>query len=173
MRCSASLPGVLGMSSLESYLPVHAYQLWLALAIAFGIAETLTGGFFIVMFSAGCVVASAFAYFDASFNAQLAAFVATSFLLLGLSRTLFRDLVVRRVPDVRTNADAMIGREAEVVDSIGPGAKRGLVRVGGETWTALAEVPIDAGERVLVEAIDGLKLRVSRIPGSGREGMGR
>jgi len=158
------------MSSLDSYLPIHAYQLWLALAILFGIAETITGGFFIVMFSAGCVVASGLAFLDASFNAQLAAFVATSFILMALSRTLFRDFVVRRTGDVRTNADAIIGREAEVVDSIGPGAKRGLVRLGGETWTAFADVPIDVGERVRVEAIDGLKLRVNRIH---REGVGR
>jgi len=161
------------MSSLDSYLPTHAYQLWLALAIVLGIAETVTGGFFIVMFSAGCVVASGFAYVGASFNVQLGAFIATSFVLLALSRTLFRKYLATKHGDVRTNADAMIGREAEVVDAIGPGAKRGLVRLGGETWTALADVPIDAGERVRVEAIEGLKLRVNRIPGAHREGVGR
>ncbi|HWV38886.1 MAG TPA: NfeD family protein [Vulgatibacter sp.] len=161
------------MSSLDSYLPTHAYQLWLALAILLGIAETLTGGFFIVMFSAGCVVASGLAYFGASFNTQLGAFIATSFVLLALSRTLFRKYLATRSSDVRTNADAIIGREAEVTDAIGPGAKRGLVRLGGETWSAAADVPIDVGERVRVEAIEGLTLRVNRIPGARREGVGR
>ncbi len=43
-------------------------------------------------------------------------------------------------------------------------APEGSVFVRGEHWTALADEPIAAGERVEIVAVDGLRLRVRRAP---------
>lgn len=53
----------------------------------------------------------------------------------------------------------MTGKEGEAAERLDPG---GLVRVGGETWRALAEDgPIEAGQCVKVVGVKGLKLRVT------------
>ncbi len=55
--------------------------------------------------------------------------------------------------------EAMVGSTATVVTPLAP---RGQVRVGGETWYAVADVPADAGRAVRVVGVDvdGLTLRV-------------
>lgn len=57
-----------------------------------------------------------------------------------------------------TGTGAMIGTRAEVVKRLEP---KGKVRVGGELWDAVAQGrPVDAGEIVVIEAVEGLLLRV-------------
>jgi membrane protein implicated in regulation of membrane protease activity len=60
----------------------------------------------------------------------------------------------------RTGAEAMIGREAEVVSPCRP---KGQVRINGELWNARAETGADPGDTVRVDAIDGLTLVVTRV----------
>ena len=57
-------------------------------------------------------------------------------------------------------ASAMVGKVAVVTQRLDP---RGTVRIGPELWAARleGELPaVDAGERVRVEAVEGLTLRV-------------
>jgi membrane-bound serine protease (ClpP class) len=68
-------------------------------------------------------------------------------------------LRARRLPSV-TGAEALLGREGVVTSDL---TLRGTVRVGGEDWSAIAEVgPIGAGETVEVLAVEGITLRVHR-----------
>jgi membrane-bound serine protease (ClpP class) len=60
----------------------------------------------------------------------------------------------------RSGSEALLGQEGVVTSDL---ALRGTVRVGGEEWSAIAEVgPIEAGETVEVLAVEGLTLRVHR-----------
>jgi membrane protein implicated in regulation of membrane protease activity len=59
----------------------------------------------------------------------------------------------------KTGAEAMIGKEAEVVSTCRP---IGEVRVHGELWRASCAEGADRGERVRIERIDGLTLVVTR-----------
>jgi len=43
-------------------------------------------------------------------------------------------------------------------------SRPGVVRVGGELWSATSNEVIEEGERVIVVARDGIYLRVSRAP---------
>ena len=63
----------------------------------------------------------------------------------------------------KTGAEAMIGREAEVVSPCHP---LGEVRVHGELWRALCEEGAEVGERVCIEGIEGLTLLVTRASAS-------
>ena len=58
-----------------------------------------------------------------------------------------------------TGAEAMIGEAAEVVQACHP---KGTVELMGELWAARCEMGAEAGETVLVEAVDGLTLVVGR-----------
>lgn len=68
-------------------------------------------------------------------------------------------LRTRRLP-TRSGSEALLGREGVAISDL---ALRGMVRVGGEDWSAIAEVgPIKAGETVEVLAVEGITLRVHR-----------
>jgi len=58
-----------------------------------------------------------------------------------------------------TGAEAMIGKEARVVARCRP---LGQVKVHGELWHARCEEGADIGQKVQIEAIEGLMLVVRR-----------
>jgi membrane protein implicated in regulation of membrane protease activity len=86
---------------------------------------------------------------------QLLAFAVTA----GAMITLVRPVARRHLtgtPQLRSGVAALIGREAIVLRPVGREA--GLVRIGGEEWTARSYDPdlqIPAGARVDVFAIEG------------------
>jgi membrane-bound serine protease (ClpP class) len=57
----------------------------------------------------------------------------------------------------QTGAEALVGREAKVVETCRPDGK---VRVHGELWQARCEEGADAGDTVRVTAVRGLTLDV-------------
>jgi membrane-bound serine protease (ClpP class) len=59
-------------------------------------------------------------------------------------------------------AEGMIGAVGEARERLAPA---GTVVVRGEYWTAESEEVVDAGERVEVTGVDGLRLRVRRVRG--------
>ncbi len=61
--------------------------------------------------------------------------------------------------ETRTGIETFIGREAEVVDPVGPGG--GRVLIDGEYWHARSDEEIPDGERCRIVGIDGLTMRVS------------
>ncbi len=65
--------------------------------------------------------------------------------------------VHRQKPD--TGMEGMLGLEGEARTDI---HERGQVLVHGETWSAWSEEPVKKGERVKVEAIQGLRLKVKK-----------
>ena len=65
---------------------------------------------------------------------------------------------LRRYP-VTTGAEGLVGERAEVIVRCAP---LGRVRLRGESWNARSEQPLELGDEVRVEAVDGLTLVVSR-----------
>jgi membrane protein implicated in regulation of membrane protease activity len=63
---------------------------------------------------------------------------------------------LRRYP-VGTGAEGLVGERAEVIVRCAP---VGRVRLPGEIWNARSEEPVERGEEVRVEAVDGLTLVV-------------
>jgi membrane protein implicated in regulation of membrane protease activity len=59
----------------------------------------------------------------------------------------------------QVGAETLVGKEAVVVTGCYP---EGQVRVQGEIWKARCDDSADPGDRVSVEGIDGLTLRVRR-----------
>ena len=73
-------------------------------------------------------------------------------------------LAAHRDPRVRTGTEEMIGSSAEARSSIDP---EGKVWLGGTIWSArlaAGSEPIGLGDRVRVEAVDGLTLVVRPEP---------
>ena len=56
-------------------------------------------------------------------------------------------------------AEALVGRSALAVTPLSP---RGQVRLDGELWAAVSDGPVDAGDDVVVQRVEGLTLVVER-----------
>ncbi len=62
-----------------------------------------------------------------------------------------------------TGGEGLIGLQGVVLSDTGP--EGGMVRVRGEIWSAWADEPIAAGERIAVDSLKGLKVKVRKIDG--------
>jgi membrane-bound serine protease (ClpP class) len=58
-----------------------------------------------------------------------------------------------------TGAEGMLGAKGEALTELSP---HGLIRCQGEVWSATANEPVPAGERVRVVAVDRLHAQVTR-----------
>jgi membrane-bound serine protease (ClpP class) len=65
---------------------------------------------------------------------------------------------------VVTGTQGMLGGKAEVVDAF---EGKGVVRYGGELWSARSSLPLQAGQTVRIARVDGLTVWVEPIPATG------
>jgi membrane protein implicated in regulation of membrane protease activity len=95
---------------------------------------------------------------------QMLSFILTSLILIVLSRTIFKQFLFRKEVGISTNVEALIGQEALVMQIIEGKSKPGLVKIGGETWSAISEEGrIDQDEVVRVKGVVGNKVLVERL----------
>lgn len=143
--------------------PSGTIAFWVAALVVFLIVEAVTAGLVSIWFVFGSLVALICAALGAAVWLQIFWFVIVSVATLVLTRPLVKRYVDSR--SVATNADRSIGRAAVVTECIDNLAATGAVKLDGVVWTARSTddaVAIEAGERVTVRAIEGVKLIVER-----------
>lgn len=136
---------------------------WLAAVIALCAGEAATVGLVCIWFAAGALGAFMVACVGGPFWLQLVVFAAVSTAALALVRpAVSRFVHPKRSP---TNADRVIGKEAQVTQEINNEAGQGQVLVLGQTWTARSQlgVVIPAGVMVRVLRIEGVKVFVEAV----------
>lgn len=145
--------------------------LWFILGAIFVVAEIFTSGFVLLWFGIGAL-AAAFAGFIGldSLALQFLIFAVVSISLTAASRTIFINYFSREKAgqSLRTGVDALPGKIGTVVSSSKGAMQEGAVKVFGSTWTAypaLGEPPLEAGERVCVDSVEGASIYVKRIGG--------
>jgi membrane-bound serine protease (ClpP class) len=148
---------------------MEAFVLIAIIGIGLLMAELLlpTGGVLAVFGVMGLTAAGVVAF---SSDSDVADYAGGGLIALGILSGLTFYFVSRKVWEahrndrVRTGTEEMIGAAAEARSSIDP---EGQVWIGGALWRArLAEgaTPVQLGDRVRVEAVDGLTLVVSPEP---------
>jgi membrane-bound serine protease (ClpP class) len=159
---------------------MEAFVLIALVGIGLLLAELLlpTGGVLAVLGVAGLTVAGIVAF---SSDSDVADYAGGALVALGLLSGVTFYFVSRKVlaahrnERVRTGTEEMIGSAAEARSSIDP---EGRVWLGGTIWSArlaAGSEPIRLGDRVTVEAVDGLTLVVRPEPQTAvqsREGAG-
>jgi membrane protein implicated in regulation of membrane protease activity len=140
---------------------VAAWLAWSIAAVALVVGEILTPGLFFLGPVALAAVAGAVAsLFGAPLWLQLIVFAGSSFASLGLLRPIARRHL--SMPHaIRTGAAALVGAPAIVLKRVD--ANGGLVRIGGEEWSARAYMPdqvLEPGVRVEVAEISGATAHV-------------
>jgi membrane protein implicated in regulation of membrane protease activity len=144
---------------------MDAWVIWVVAAVVLLIAEATTSAFIAIYFGLAAIAAAAVALTGVGVVVQLIAFAALS---VG-SLTITRPALKRAIGSTqlhRTGVDAMQGKIGVVTRSIGE-LESGLVKVGGETWTARSfydEEPIAEGSRVEVIKIEGVTALVVPAP---------
>ena len=137
--------------------------IWLVLLIVFAASEAATVGLTSIWFAAGALAALVAALLGGALWVQIALFLAVSLLCLAAVRPLARRHLNDRVEP--TNADRVIGAEAQVTENIDNIHGKGAVVIRGMTWSARSEDggPIAVGTMVRVLRIEGVKVFVTPI----------
>lgn len=145
-----------------------AWILWAVLGVCLIIAEIFTPGFVLLWFGIGALAAAFAGLLGFGYPLQFLVFFAVSTALTVLSRTIFNQYFTRHDDSgaLRTGMDALPGKVGTVVASSHGAMNEGAVKVFGSTWTAYpaaGEEPLDAGDRVEVERIEGSSIYVRRV----------
>ena len=147
----------------------YAWILWTVLGVVLIVAEVFTSGFVMLWFGIGAL-AAAFAGIVGieSLPLQFLIFAVVSVALTAASRTIFINYFSREKAgtELKTGVDALPGKVGTVVSSSKGALHEGAVKVYGSTWTAYpaeGEEPLEAGDRVTVERVQGASIFVRRV----------
>src|SRR5689334_25266709 len=143
--------------------------LWSILGAILIVAEIFTTGFVLLWFGVGALAAAIAAFIGIdSVIIQFLIFLSISIVLTAASRTIFINYFSREKTgqSLRSGVDALPGKIGTVVSSSKGALQEGAVKVFGSTWTAYpaaGEEPLEAGERVCVESVEGASIYVRRV----------
>ena len=145
-----------------------AWILWTILGIVLIIAEIFTSGFVLLWFGVGALAAALAGIVGFGLPFQFLVFISVSSLLTALSRTIFVNyFTMKDEPEgLRVGAATLPGQVGTVVSSSSGALNEGAVKVFGSVWTAYpaeGEPPLEAGERVVVERLQGASIYVRRV----------
>ena len=135
------------------------WVLWLIVIILLTILEVVSVNLICVWYIASALLSLILSFFVDMFYVQFAVFVCVGLVLMLITRPILLKKLVKK--NVKTNLDRVIGMAAIVTEEITP-FKVGEVRVDGKRWSAISDKKINVDERVIVEAIDGVKLKVRK-----------
>lgn len=143
---------------------------WLIAVAVLLLIEILTLGLTTIWFAGGALAAFLAALLHGPLYLQFFVFIVVSFVLLMFTRPVAVKYFNQK--RVRTNVDALIGKECRVLEEINNFKGTGRVDVGGQEWTARQalqkneEESIPAGEAVIITAVSGVKLLVKQKEGA-------
>ncbi len=146
---------------------------WLGIAILAAVVEAIVPSLVSVWFVPGGLAGLIVSLAGGPVWLQILIFLAVSLLCLAFTRPLTK--MVMKHHRERTNADRVVGATGIVIQDIDNVLSAGRVTVMGNSWSALSAdgSKIDAGTRVHVEKIEGVKLIVTtQIPAKEEEGEG-
>lgn len=135
--------------------------MWTVLVIIFVLVEAFTLNLTAIWLALGALSGLVLSLIGAHIIIQFACFVLVTLLLLFFTRPVVKKHL--KVGINKTNVDSLIGMEGIVLDTIEKHQK-GLVKVNGQKWSAIAfdSKRIEKDVDVIVMAVEGVKLIVKR-----------
>jgi membrane protein implicated in regulation of membrane protease activity len=135
---------------------VPGWVIWAVLAVALALGELATPGlFFLGPVAVAAVVAGVVSLLGIAAWLQVLVFLVTALASVGVLRPIAR-AHLSMPPATRTGTAALVGTKALVLQRVD--AHHGLVRIGGEEWTARAYIDdqvLEPGMSVEVVKIEG------------------
>jgi membrane protein implicated in regulation of membrane protease activity len=141
------------------------YQIWLVVAIVLVILEIMTAGFGVICFAIGAVFSALVAGLGGSITWQIVVFAVVSLLTFVFLRPVVIRFLDKKSKDVKTNADAVIGRKGVVSERIDSAQHTGRVAIDGDDWKAISEdgSVIEKGAEVKIVKLDSIILTVKQL----------
>jgi len=142
-------------------LDVEPWQLLVAAGLILGLAEFFTPTFFTLPAGLAFIATAVWALFIES-GVTLLLILALHLMAVYL---LFYKLVWPKLKKSapRTNADAMAGKVATVVEAIDPVSGAGEVRLYGDRFRVVAERAFAVGNKVMITATSGNKVVIRAL----------
>lgn len=136
---------------------------WLIILALCLVVEIATLGLVTIWFAGGALVTFFVAMVTDSLPIQIIVFLAVSLLLLFFTRPIAKKFYNNK--RTKTNVDSLIGEQCKVTETIDNFNGTGTVLLNGLEWTARSkdEKVIEAGARVRVCAVDGVKVIVEQV----------
>lgn len=145
---------------------MELWHIWVIAALFFFILEIFTSGFAVACFSLGAIAAAIGAGCGLSLLWQMIIFAIISIVALVTVRPLVLKLFYKKDEEVsKTNADALIGREGRVSQTIDAESGKGRVAIDGDDWKAVSSdgSTIEKGTKVKVIGRDSVIITVSKL----------
>ncbi len=138
------------------------YQIWLIVAIILVIIEICTAGFGSICFAIGAAFSALAAGLGLGVTWQIIIFAAVSLLTFIFLRPIAMRFLDRKSKDVKTNADALVGRKGIVSERIDSTQHTGRVAIDGDDWKAVSAdgSVIEKGAEVEIVKRDSIILTV-------------
>ncbi len=137
---------------------------WTIIGIVGFIVEIFTPGFFAASIGIGAFFAAVTAMFTDVVEYQMIAMAAGSLLAFLTIRPIWTRYLAR-TKDVKTNADALIGKVGVVSEDINSDSNTGRVAIDGDDWKATSEdgLAIVSGSHVEIVKRNSIILTVKSI----------
>jgi membrane protein implicated in regulation of membrane protease activity len=146
------------------WLAGNWWALWLTVFLVFAVVEMLTLDLFFIMLGGGALAGLLADFAGADLWLQIVAFCVVSLLMIGFVRPVALKHLRKGPADQRSNIERLIGESALVMEAVS--ANGGLVKIGGDVWSARSETGVLApGQQAVVSAIDGATAVVAPQPG--------
>ncbi|MHA7304177.1 NfeD family protein [Arthrobacter sp. TMN-49] len=135
--------------------------IWLSVFLLLAVAEMLTLNLYFILMSVGALAALVAFLFNAELWLQIVIFCVVALATTVLIRPLALSHLRRGPADQLSNVDRLIGHKAVVIEAVSTSG--GLVKIGGDIWTARINggVDIPVGATVEVASIDGATAIIS------------
>lgn len=140
-------------------ITIDASILWLIAVAVLAVVEAFTLGLTSIWFAGGALFAAITAMIGGSAAVQVVVFFVASAAMLAIMRPVVRKKFNNKIE--KTNADAIIGMEGVVEDTVSR-LNPGAVKVGGKVWTAICDddAQLSSGTVIIVKELRGVTLIV-------------
>lgn len=139
---------------------MFSLEFWIILIAICLIGELLTGGFFLMSLGIGSIGGAIANYMNFDPLIQLIVFVIITSICLVISRP-FANKLTKGNPK-KVASERLIGREGIVLETINSD-NDGMVKISGEKWRAISDSEIQLNEKIIVQEIKGVKLKVKKV----------
>lgn len=144
---------------------MQLYQIWLIVAIILVIIEICTVAFGSICFAIGAAFSALAAGLGLGLTWQIIIFALVSLLTFIFLRPVAIRFLDKKSKNVRTNADALVGRKGIVSERIDAVQHTGRVAIDGDDWKAVSNDSsvIEKGAEVEIIKRDSIILTVKSL----------
>ena len=139
---------------------------WLVVMIVFLILEMITISLLSIWFVGGSIAAFLVSFAVHNPWIEAAVFLVVSLVLLLLIRPIASRFGVKQKDQIRSGAQALVGKRAIVTETIDNLHAKGAVQVNGQFWSAKAPDDYEIISKdtvVVISEVDGVRLVVKKL----------